>query len=154
MELVVRNTSVPVPMVIASFEDKPGERYVLMERMRGKTLEQAWDRLSAAERTAALAELGAYIEELRKIPPPAPGRIASANNGGFHYRRAKYEPFGPCLDMAEFHSTERNQVTAPSGHAGVDQVILAQDSAQAGLGPWGLASKSPQVFRASMQFCR
>ncbi|KUJ10959.1 uncharacterized protein LY89DRAFT_759951 [Mollisia scopiformis] len=77
LRLVAEKTTIPVPRVLSAFI-KDGSTYIVMEKINGITLEDAWGKMPDAERRLVMAELKDYFEQLRKIPHPRPGTICTA----------------------------------------------------------------------------
>jgi len=66
INFVSENTSVPVPKIFNSY--KIGDiAYIIMEYIKGKTLEELWEDLSNEERLTILSELKGYINQIRNI---------------------------------------------------------------------------------------
>ncbi|KAG8409163.1 hypothetical protein J3459_017700 [Metarhizium acridum] len=69
MAFVAARTSIPVPRVHCSFVHK-SRAYIVMERIRGQTLADAWPTLSASELDGILTQLRDMLKELRALPAP------------------------------------------------------------------------------------
>jgi len=68
MKFVAEHTSIPVPKVYCSFVYK-GRAFILMERLRGDVLPNAWGRLPEASRQKVYSQLRDMIKELRTLEP-------------------------------------------------------------------------------------
>jgi aminoglycoside phosphotransferase len=59
---------VPVPEVVAIGERLGGGEYIILRRLPGTNLEDAWPSLDPASRTSIVAELGSILRTLHAIP--------------------------------------------------------------------------------------
>ena len=100
-------TNIPVPKVYCSFIHK-GTTYIVMERIRGKTLAGAWPGLSDSERDNVMMQLRNFVQEMRALP--APGLSVQSCVGGSlrDSRIPRPEPrFGPFSSILSFHHWRR-----------------------------------------------
>lgn len=71
MQLVAKNTSIPVPHVYENFSRKIGDGpevvYLIMEYIEGSPLLDNWPKLETSAKDAIARTLGVYIKELRTI---------------------------------------------------------------------------------------
>ncbi|OAA44101.1 phosphotransferase enzyme family protein [Beauveria brongniartii RCEF 3172] len=71
---VKKTKTVPIPEVYALYTKLNLEgktvTYIIMEYIRGETLETAWPKLSPDEKRNVALELRDYFDELRKVPAP------------------------------------------------------------------------------------
>ena len=120
-EFIRKNTQVPVPKVYCAFTRK-GCTYIVMEFIRGKTLHSWWQTASEESKESVRRQLAGYMDMLRKVSNPTPGRIGGLNGGPIYddrYTAGKgegpYSPtsFGPFHDAHEFHLWLRNGWNAP-----------------------------------------
>ncbi|OAR01097.1 hypothetical protein LLEC1_05446 [Akanthomyces lecanii] len=103
MAFVAAQTKVPVPRVHCAFTHKK-VTYIVMERMRGKTMADAWPDLSREDVERILLQLRDMVEELRAIPAPGLS-IQSCVRGSLRDSRIpRSEPrFGPFASTQAFH---------------------------------------------------
>ncbi|OAP55770.1 hypothetical protein AYL99_09922 [Fonsecaea erecta] len=111
LKYVRQHTSIPVSKVHRTHR-LDGRLYIEMEYIHGDTLRDLWygDSLSAGERQAILQELAGYIEQLRKLDPPAKWAVASSDLGPSLDYRVGYRLFGPFDSNGEFHSFLRGNI--------------------------------------------
>jgi hypothetical protein len=69
LELVRANTSIPVPQVYDYYKSAEFEHLVI-ERLLGITLEEAWPTLEVHEKERIADEVVAFLEEIRKLRSP------------------------------------------------------------------------------------
>ncbi|TQV92978.1 serine/threonine protein kinase [Cordyceps javanica] len=100
MAFIAAQTKIPLPRIYCSFTRKD-ITYIVMERVRGKTLADAWPTLSDTELKHVFIQLRHMLEELRAIPAPGTA-IQNCMGGSLRDSRIlRPEPrFGP------FHSTQ------------------------------------------------
>ncbi|KAI0528277.1 kinase-like domain-containing protein [Xylaria bambusicola] len=104
MKYLAKNTTIPVPKVYCSFLHKK-RAYIVMERIQGDELPQAWKSMSKESLEDVFAQLKAMIQELRSLTPP-PGTGVESCVGGSLYdsRISRGTPrFGPFKTIQEFH---------------------------------------------------
>ncbi|KAI9726909.1 MAG: hypothetical protein M1828_000257 [Chrysothrix sp. TS-e1954] len=70
MRFVAAQTSIPVPKVHCAFTSK-GKTYIVMEKIKGEMLSQAFSRMSAGETVEMFEQLSRMVKELRNIPVPS-----------------------------------------------------------------------------------
>jgi aminoglycoside phosphotransferase len=103
MTFIAAQTNIPVPRVYCSFVRKRST-YIVMQRIRGKTLAAAWPGLSDVEREHVLMQLRNIIQELRALPAQN-FAIQSCVGGSLRDSRIpRSKPrFGPFPSILEFH---------------------------------------------------
>ncbi|KAI0401940.1 kinase-like domain-containing protein [Xylaria palmicola] len=104
IQYLAENTNIPVPKVYCSFLHKK-RAYIVMERIQGKTLPTSWKSLSKESLESILAQLRAFIQELRSLAPP-PGTGVESCVGGtlLDSRLTRGRPrFGPFKTIQGFH---------------------------------------------------
>lgn len=71
MLYVSKYTSAAVPKVYAFFQDSEQHKnYIVMQRIAGQTLQEAWPSLTNAQKTSITTKLKAVFDELRRLPSP------------------------------------------------------------------------------------
>ena len=119
-EFVRKNTQVPVPKVYCAFTRK-GCTYIVMDFIRGRTLQSWWHTASAESKESVRRQLAGYINMLRNVSNPTPGRVGGLNTGpiyDYRYTSGKgagpyvEESFGPFRDPHDFHLWLRNGFNA------------------------------------------
>ena len=72
MLFVTKVTSIPVPRVYAVFTDhETSVNYIIMQRIRGRSLKEEWQNLTADQKRSVCQTLKSYVVQLRRIPSPA-----------------------------------------------------------------------------------
>ncbi|KAF9510132.1 hypothetical protein BS47DRAFT_96790 [Hydnum rufescens UP504] len=108
MEYVSRHTTIPVPRIIdvISQVNSNGSTvvYIMMEHIDATRLDVVWPSLSADVRTAIALELKGYIDQLRMLKAPYPGRVESVDGTGWQDERIESRPnkTASCT-IPEFH---------------------------------------------------
>lgn len=71
MMFIREQTGLPVPLVYALFRDcQTGKSYIIMERIAGTNLQEAWPSLSLVQKDVVSAKLKNYLDRMRSIPSP------------------------------------------------------------------------------------
>jgi aminoglycoside phosphotransferase len=86
MRLVAEKTDVPVPIVYEAGVLRT-DRYILMDRIEGVALREAWSDMSPEHQRSVLSQLKRYVAEWRKIKGPHFGGVSG----------------GPCEDVIFKH---------------------------------------------------
>lgn len=144
MAFIAAQTSIPVPRVHCSFNYK-NKTYIVMRRIRGKTLAHALPSLSDLEREHIFTQLREMLQELRALPAPGMA-IESCVGGSLHDSRIPRSGprFGPFPSTRDFHYWLREGLQ-PEQHperennedwADIKRMVTMQDQ------EWG----SPPVF--------
>ncbi|EEU33558.1 uncharacterized protein NECHADRAFT_56498 [Fusarium vanettenii 77-13-4] len=82
MDYIRRNSSIPVPEIVAyasSASNELGFEWILMERVRGVPLEQVWDTMPFQAKMHLTVELARSLKKLRQRPFPMLGSIYYAD---------------------------------------------------------------------------
>ncbi|EEP82168.1 predicted protein [Uncinocarpus reesii 1704] len=127
IDYISKNTSIPVPKLIAVFQTRDGTTYMLMARCPGVPLQGIIHQLTPTERQNAFAQLRGYVDELRALEPPQPGRVGSITYGPLEDDRILDGPCGPFENVSAFHRAMRLDAEIPSGHEECDTVISMQN---------------------------
>ena len=108
IDFLAKNTSVPVPRIFTAFEDPDTRnRYILMSRVKGIPLHEAWHHMPQKVRDDVLAQLRAYMSEVRALKPPNPGQVGSFDYTPLWDDRIFAGAFGPFASPEEFHFAVR-----------------------------------------------
>ena len=67
MNFIRKHTSIPVPEVFDEYDTSDGRHCIIMSRIPGTTLQEAWPTLSDESRSSIVEQLVGYIHELRQI---------------------------------------------------------------------------------------
>ncbi len=116
LKYLAEKTSLPVPRVHCAFVHKK-RAFIVMERMPGITVAQAWDSWSDEDREVFFDQMRAMFQELRALPPPPDGGISSCVGGSlsdFRLPRA-WPRFGPFKTTQDFHLWLREELR-PEDH--------------------------------------
>lgn len=125
MRFVAEHTSLPVPRVYCSFVHK-NRAYIVMERIKGKTIAEAWPELSTESRRRVLKQLKDMVDELRSVKPTSPARVESCANGSLRGSRIAHciPRMGPFETIQEFHLWLRKGLLQPDPKQEVDDEWL------------------------------
>lgn len=108
MQFVSSHTSIPVPKVFCAFE-RAGRTYIVMERIVGQNLAQAWAERPETSKTRIFAQLKSMVTKLRSISPPEAIGVANVNGGPIYDQRLpKQSSWGPFRSIQDFHRELRN----------------------------------------------
>ncbi|KAL2397745.1 hypothetical protein ABEF93_004202 [Exophiala dermatitidis] len=129
MNFIKCHTSIPVPRIYCSFIHD-NQVYIVMERIRGKTLAEAFGSLAEADLTSICTQLRQMLLEMRKLCPPGPG-VQSCTGGSLRdSRNPRSNPrFGPFKSIQEFHLWLREGLKAeqPPCRQNIQEWREAQD---------------------------
>ncbi|KAB5580707.1 kinase-like domain-containing protein [Coniochaeta sp. 2T2.1] len=100
-------TSIPVPRVLETNlgKDDHEEGWILMERLPGDQLGEAWPTMTEGSRTEKLHQLKSYLGQLRNIRPDhGVGWIGSCSGGpAYDHRLSNTTTCGPFAAVSEFY---------------------------------------------------
>lgn len=106
MQCVHACTSIPVPRVLETNfgKDDHEEGWILIERLPGDQLGEAWPTMSEGSRTETLHQLKSYLQQLRNLLPYGVGWIGSCSGGpAYDYRLSDTTTCGPFTAVGEFY---------------------------------------------------
>lgn len=103
MDFIARHTSIPVPRVHDAFSAR-GETWLVMEYIDAPLLIRVWWNLSEHERLSSMQQLKGYIDQLRSLEPPEPGKVQAVDGTGCIDSRMASEPWGPFDTISDFHT--------------------------------------------------
>ena len=103
LRMVDRHTSIPIPKVMGVYQT-PSGKLVEYEIMSGRPLDMVWTTLSATQRRKVCADLGRFVDQLRKVDPPKHIVIGSASMGAAFDERFGSGRIGPFYTLDQFHS--------------------------------------------------
>jgi aminoglycoside phosphotransferase (APT) family kinase protein len=106
IKFVQSNTTIPVPRIITSHLDVESTEsaWILMERIPGLQLGEAWPNLDQVSRERTATELKGYLGQLHALRPPVAGWIGSCTGGpAYDHRIDNLATCGPFSSVAEFH---------------------------------------------------
>ncbi|RMD43303.1 hypothetical protein DV735_g1790, partial [Chaetothyriales sp. CBS 134920] len=107
LDYVRKSTTIPVPYIIDSHLDVPDPAdhgWILMQRLPGIQLGDAWPAMDEDQRRRVVVELRRYLKELHALQPPVAGWIGSCTGGpAYDHRLNNLAPCGPFNSVAEFH---------------------------------------------------
>jgi len=104
MKFISENTSIPVPEVYCSFVHE-GRTFIVMERMRGKSIGKALNSLGHDGQRKVFAQLKRMMDELRSLTPPPGTGVQSCTGGSLRDSRIarSRNRFGPFATIQDFH---------------------------------------------------
>jgi serine/threonine protein kinase len=115
MKFVAEHTSIPVSKVYCSFVYKD-RAFILMERIRGDAIPNAWGKLPEAARQKVYSQLEEMIHELRALEPSPETGVQNCLGGElFDSRITRCPTFGPFKTIQDFHFSLRDGLTPTAG---------------------------------------
>lgn len=104
IQFIAANTSIPVPHIHCSFVHR-NRAYIVMDRIQGVSLAEAYATLSGDDRKKVFAQLRSIFGELRKLPSPPGAGVRSCVGGSLRDSRIpRCKPrFGPFDTIQDFH---------------------------------------------------
>ncbi|OAQ98098.1 hypothetical protein LLEC1_00805 [Akanthomyces lecanii] len=110
MRFVSANTTVPVPKVHLAFEHK-NRVYIVMERVKGKTLSVGWMKRSPESKERVFRQLQSMIREIRNLKAPDGTGVANVLGGPICDQRLPGQThWGPFESIRDFHRTLRSNI--------------------------------------------
>lgn len=103
LRFLKENTTIPVPKVLNEWVDSDGRYFILMERIKGRTLEEAWPTMTTADKERIADQAAGYLLQLRKLQSPQMQSLA----GG-----PVYDAF---LDMGSDMYTSHGPISSDNG---------------------------------------
>ncbi|EXJ54913.1 uncharacterized protein A1O5_12824 [Cladophialophora psammophila CBS 110553] len=104
--LIDRHTSVPSYKVLAVY-NRPEGKVVEYEAYPGKPLQELWPSMSAHKQNKIVADLGRFVEQLRKMQPPKQCVVGDATLGAALDHRFGSGRIGPFFSIEAFQEFER-----------------------------------------------
>jgi len=104
--LVDRYTSVPTHKVLGIY-NRPEGKLVEYEAVSGRPLEEVWPTMAAHQRSKIIADLGRFIDQLRKMQPPKHCVVGDATLGAALDPRFGSGKIGPFYSIQAFQEFER-----------------------------------------------
>ncbi|KAF2748591.1 phosphotransferase enzyme family protein [Sporormia fimetaria CBS 119925] len=82
MRFLQDSTKIPIPRVYALVQTRNSRstKYIIMERIRGSTLESKWETMNHASKEVVASQLKAAFDEMRRLE--SPGGYCSLTRGG------------------------------------------------------------------------
>lgn len=106
LKLINRSTSIPAYRVISVY-NRPEGKVVEYEGIPGKTLEKCWATLSIDKKRRITADLGRFVDQLRRMTPPPRAVIGDSTLGGALDSRFGPGKVGPFYSIDAFHDFMR-----------------------------------------------
>ncbi|KAF5371022.1 hypothetical protein D9615_010036 [Tricholomella constricta] len=101
LDFIAKNTSIPVPRVQDVFFAY-NETWVVMDYIDAPLLHRVWHQLTKEEQLSSMHQLKGYIDQLRALRPPEPGKVQAVDGGPCLESRISTEPWGPFDTIADF----------------------------------------------------
>ncbi|OJK03593.1 hypothetical protein ASPACDRAFT_39209 [Aspergillus aculeatus ATCC 16872] len=123
MRVLAQDPKIPAPRVLHEWIDSNRRYFILQERMRGETLQDAWPRLFQTQKKAIAAQVGQVRQRLRRLTSPC---IQSVGGG------ACYPPYewgfrtraqGPFASDADLRAAIRSYLTGILDRELPDQIL-------------------------------
>lgn len=164
IEFVKQHTTIPIPSVLKEWVDDSNRYFVLMDRIKGQTLEEAWPTLSEPEKEHISKQVAEYMDQLRHLQSSA---MQSLDGGPLYstwlFIDPKENPHGPLRSDLELQDSlalalkdlppavsarfrTRLPVCTPYTFTHGDlncQNIIIKDGELAGIFDWGSAGYFP-----------
>lgn len=70
IQFLKQKTSIPVPTIVADWEEDNGRYFMITKRIHGQTLEAAWPIMSTDEKERVAKETAEYLLQLRSLQSP------------------------------------------------------------------------------------
>lgn len=93
-EFIAKHTTIPVPRIVDVFKYN-GTVHMVQEFIDAPLLWQVWPKLGLNDRKRCMDQLKGYLEQLRSLVPPEPGKVQSVDGEGFTDNRLGYDEWGP-----------------------------------------------------------
>lgn len=106
LKLIDRHTSVPSYKVQAVY-NRPEGKLVEYEAYPGKPLQDVWPGMSAHQKNKIIADLGRFVDQLRKMQPPKQCVVGDATLGAAMDHRFGKGRIGPFFSIQAFQEFER-----------------------------------------------
>lgn len=106
LKLVDRHTSVPTYKVIGIY-NRPEGKLVEYEAIPGRPLSQVWTEMSMDKKRRIVADLGRFVDQLRKMEPHKHCVVGDATLGAAYDHRFGRAGIGPFYTIENFHSFVR-----------------------------------------------
>ncbi|KAF5370998.1 hypothetical protein D9615_010025 [Tricholomella constricta] len=101
LDFIAKNTSIPVPHVHDVFSAH-NKTWVIMDYIDAPLLCHVWHRLTKEEQLNSMHQLKGYIDQLRALQPPEPGKVQGFDGSPCLESRISTEPWGPFDTIADF----------------------------------------------------
>lgn len=106
IEFLKQHTTIPVPSVLKEWVDDSNRYFILMDRIKGQTLEEVWSTLSGLQKGHIAEQVAEYIQQLRHLQSPA---MQSLNGGPLYsswlFLDAEGNPYGPLRSDIELQDS-------------------------------------------------
>ena len=93
-EFIAQHTTIPVPRVMDVFI-YDGTVHIVQEFIDASLLWTVWRGLGREDRVKCMIQLKGYIDQLRSLIPPEPGKVQSIRGEGFLDSRLRSQEWGP-----------------------------------------------------------
>jgi serine/threonine protein kinase len=93
-EFIAKYTTIPVPRILDVFK-RDGTVHIVQEFIDAPLLMKVWHKLGLDDRKRCMIQLKGYIEQLRSLVPPEPGKVQAIDGGGFTDNRLGHDEWGP-----------------------------------------------------------
>ena len=103
MDFIARNTAIPVPRVINVFGIR-GSIHIVQEYIDAPVLADVWSQMCSDEQKSCLRQLQEYLEQLRALTPPEPGRVQAVDGTGCLDDRLHPGEWGPFDSIDTFNA--------------------------------------------------
>ncbi|KAJ6618815.1 kinase-like domain-containing protein [Mycena sp. CBHHK59/15] len=168
MEFVRAHTGINVPAVHLVFA-RAGVTYIVMDYIRGRTVQEAWDSLDGPQRHSVVSQVASALAELRSLPPstiPGPcGSDGKSKLRGRYFTDYGAGPFRTHHDLAAWLNAKllvarKTNANAAEGRSAFDgsralvfthhdiapRNLIIDDGGRVWLIDWELSGWYPEYF--------
>jgi hypothetical protein len=103
MDFIARNTTIPVPRVLDILGIR-GSIHIVQEYIDAPVLADVWTQMGLDERKSCMGQLQEYLEQLRALTPPEPGRVQAVDGTGCLDDRLHPGEWGPFDSIDTFNA--------------------------------------------------
>jgi len=103
MDFIARNTTIPIPRVLDVLSNR-GSIHIVQEYIDGPDLADVWVGMSSDERESCMRQLKGYLDQLRGLTPPEPGRVQAVDGTGCIDDRLYPGEWGPFDSINAFNA--------------------------------------------------
>ncbi|KAF4615829.1 hypothetical protein D9613_012438 [Agrocybe pediades] len=102
MDYIANSTTIPVLRVYGVFIYRRCI-HIVQELMPGDVLQDVWRFMTEEDKRSCMQQLRGYVDQLRSLEPPHPGRVEAVDGRGVIDSRLFPYEYGPFPNHEEFH---------------------------------------------------
>ncbi|PQK14476.1 hypothetical protein BB8028_0005g00070 [Beauveria bassiana] len=136
MKFISTKITVPVPKIYLAFEHK-GKVYIVMQRIKGRSLPAGWIQRSAQSKERIFKQLRQMVQEIRNIPSPENSCVSNLLGGPICDQRLPGQAhWGPFKSIRDFHRKLRADIELENVKEPGDVSRELKDLIRFHEGPW------------------